>query len=281
VRSTTHRCLVAVACTLAISPTLATGTFECLIEPTQYVEIRSPVVGTLEQVFVRRGGRVKKGQVIVTLESKAERAAAELARFKSEMQGPTQAAAAKLEFAKRKAERRRQMHQENLMSAQEADDAEAELRTAQAELQVAQENQQVARLEWQERNELLNRRTIVSPFDGVVAHQLLYPGEIVDPNDPKKPILKLAQIDPLRVHVVLPRTLFGKIRKGMVGEITPEAPAGMRVSGTVEVVDAIIDAASGTFGAFLEVRNPKLDIPAGLRCRASFPAVKAASTPGD
>lgn len=252
---------------------LAAESFECLIEPTQYVEIRSPVVGTLEQVTVKRGDRVKKGQVIVMLESGAERASSDLARFKSEMQGPTKAAATKLEYSKRKAERRRQMHDEKLMSAQDADDAEGDMKSAEAELQVAQENREVAKLEWQEQKELLNRRTIASPFDGVVADQLLYPGEVVDPNDPKKPILKLAQIDPLRVHVVLPRTLFGKIRKGMTAEVRPEAPLDTTVKGTVKVLDAIIDAASGTFGVFLEVRNPKLEIPAGLRCRAVFPEI--------
>ena len=268
-----RRLCCVLVCICASGFSHAAANYECLIEPTQYVEIRSSVIGTLEQVLVRRGDRVKKDQVIVTIESRAERASAELARFKSDMQGPTQAAAAKLEYSKRKADRRRQMHAENLMSAQDADDAEGEMKTAAAELLVAQENKEVAKLELEEQSGLLSRRTIASPFDGIVADQLLYPGEIVDPNDPKKPILKLAQIDPLRVHVVLPRTVFGKIRKGMTGEISPEAPVGGTVKGTIRMVDAIVDAASGTFGAFLDVPNPRMDIPAGLRCTASFPGV--------
>jgi RND family efflux transporter MFP subunit len=249
------------------------GAFECLIEPMQHVEIRSSLIGTLEDVAVHRGDRVKKGQVIVTLESRAERASAELAKYKSTLQGPIQEASAKLDYAKRKAERRQQMQKANLMSTQDAEDAEGDMKTAEAQLLVARENREVARLEYEEQNGLLSRRTILSPFDGVVADQLLYPGEVVDPNDPKKPILKLVQIDPLRVHVILPRAAFGKIRKGMVGEVTPEAPAGGKVTGTVRIVDAVVDAASGTFGAFLEVPNPKLAIPAGLRCTASFAGV--------
>ncbi len=251
--------------------------FECLVEPMQHVEIRSPIIGTLEDITVHRGDRVKKGQVIVTLESRAERASADLAKYKSNLQGPTQAATAKLEYAKRKAERRHQMQKENLMSMQDSEDAEGDMKTAEAELLVARENKEVARLESEEQNGLLSRRTILSPFDGVVADQLLYPGEVVDPNDPKKPILKLVQIDPLRVHVILPRAVFGKIRKGMTGEITPEAPATASVKGTVRIVDAVVDAASGTFGAFLEVPNPKLEVPAGLRCTASFAGVSEKS----
>jgi RND family efflux transporter MFP subunit len=262
--------IVAILCATGFSGGAAA--FECLVEPTQQVEIRSPVVGTLELLPVRRGDRVKKGQVIVTLESRAERAAAELARFKSTMEGPTQEATARLEYAKRKSERRRQMQKENLMSTQDADDAEGDMKTAAAALLAAQENKEVARLESEEQKAILSRRTIVSPFDGVVADQLLYEGEVVDPND-TKPILKLMQIDPLRVHVILPRAAFGKIRKGMTGSITPEAPATGALKGTVRIVDAVVDAASGTFGAFLEVPNPKLEIPAGLRCTASFVGV--------
>jgi RND family efflux transporter MFP subunit len=246
--------------------------FECLIEPTQQVEIRSPVIGTLELVAVRRGDRVKKGQVIVALESRAERAAAELARYKATLVGPTQEAAARLEYAKRKSERRRQMQKENLMSTQDADDAEGDMKTAEASMLVAQENREVARLESEEQKAILSRRTIVSPFDGVVADQTLYEGEVVDPND-TKPILKLVQIDPLRVHVILPRAAFGKVKKGMTGNVTPEAPASSALKGTVRIVDAVVDGASGTFGAFLEVPNPKLEIPAGLRCTASFVGV--------
>jgi RND family efflux transporter MFP subunit len=246
--------------------------FECLIEPTQQVEIRSPVIGTLELVAVRRGDRVKKGQVIVALESRAERAAAELARYKATLAGPTQEAAARLEYAKRKSERRRQMQKENLMSTQDADDAEGDMKTAEASMLVAQENREVARLESEEQKAILSRRTILSPFDGVVADQTLYEGEVVDPND-TKPILKLVQIDPLRVHVILPRAAFGKVKKGMTGSVTPEAPASGALKGTVRIVDAVVDGASGTFRAFLEVPNPKLEIPAGLRCTASFVGV--------
>ena len=96
--------------------------FECLVEPMQHVEIRSPIVGTLEEITVHRGDRVKKGQVIVTLESRAERASAELARYKASLQGPIQEATAKLEYAKRKAGRRNEMQKANLMSTQDAEE---------------------------------------------------------------------------------------------------------------------------------------------------------------
>lgn len=184
---------------------------DCLIEPTQTIELASPVTGLLDKVLVKRADRVAKGQIVATLESRAEHAAAELARFKSEQIGPTAMAENKIEFAKRKFSRRQAMTHEKLMPAQDRDDAEAELRLAESELKVATENRQLAKLEYQQQSSLLNLRTVRSPFDGVVVDQLAYPGEVVEPGSSKKAIVKLAQLDPLRVHVVLPKDAFAHL----------------------------------------------------------------------
>lgn len=245
--------------------------FDCLIEPTQTVEISSPVVGLLEKVNVRRGDKVRKGQIIANLESTAETASAALARYKSEMTAPTETAKNKIEFSKRKFERRRDMHAQNFMSAQEQDEAEGEMKLAEAELKLAQENKEVAKLEWQQQSSLLDLRTLRSPFDGVVVDQMLYPGEVVEPSGQKKTILKLAQLNPLRVYVILPMSAFGKVKPGMKVEVEPELPVGGHYLGNVIIIDRIVNAASGTFGVFLEVANPKLDVPAGVKCKSQFP----------
>ena len=55
----------------------------------------------------------------------------------------------------------------------------------------------------------------------------------------------------------------------------PEAVSGFAKDGdgwrvSVEVVDPMFDAASGTFGVRLTLPNPDRKIPAGLKCRARF-----------
>jgi RND family efflux transporter MFP subunit len=251
------------------------ASFDCLVEPTQAIDVSSSVVGLLEKVHVRRGDRVTKGQILATLHSRAEQAAAELARYKSEARGPTLTAEGKIEFSQRKFGRRTQMAAEKLMSSQDRDDAEAEFKLAEAELLVARENRQLAQIEYEQQSSLLAQRTIRSPFDGVVADQLLYSGEVVEPTGAKKTILKLAQLDPLRVHVILPMAAFRKITLGMSAQVSLEEPIGGVHSAKVKIVDKLIDAASGTFAAFLEMRNPHLSIPAGVKCRAAFPIVLA------
>ena len=244
--------------------------FDCLIEPTQTVEVGSPVSGVLDKVNARRGDRVSKGQVLATLESRAEQAAVELARFKSEATGPIKSAESKIEFSKRKLQRRKEMAAEKLMSAQDRDDAEAEYNLAEAELQIARENRQIARIEYQQQSSLLSLRTVRSPFDGVVVDQMLYPGEIIEPGGNRKGILRLAQLDPLRVHVILPMSAFGKVTPGMSVEVAPEASMGGKRQAKVKSIDKLIDAASGTFAVFLEMPNPRLEVSAGVKCKAQF-----------
>ncbi|WP_169730217.1 efflux RND transporter periplasmic adaptor subunit, partial [Chitinimonas koreensis] len=240
---------------------VAAAGFDCLIEPAQMVELSSPVTGLLERVTVRRGDKVARGQLLAALESTAEQASAELARYKSEQVGPSRLAEAKIEFSGRKFNRRRDMAADKLLSAQDRDDAEAEYKQAQAELQVARENREAARLEYRQQSGLLNLRSIRSPFDGVVVDQLAYPGEVVEPGAGKRAILKLAQLDPLRIRVILPMSAFGKPAVGMAASVVPELQGRGSYAAKVRMVDRIIDAASGTFVVFLDMPNPRLDIP--------------------
>lgn len=253
--------------------------FDCLIEPLKVVEITSPVTGLLESVSVRRGDRVKKGQVVATLESQAERSAAELARFKSEALGPAQNAQSKINFAQKKYNRIKSMADESLSTLQERDDAEAELRLAQSELVIANENRQQGKLEYQQQSSLLNLRAIRSPIDGVVVDQMLNAGEMADPTSAKKAILKLAQLDPLRVSVIVPSAMFGTVKPGMGVDVVPELPRGASAyKSTVHNVDKLINGASGTFAVYLDLPNKDLAIAAGVRCKANFPASVAAGS---
>ncbi len=46
-----------------------------------------------------------------------------------------------------------------------------------------------------------------------------------------------------------------------------DAPVGGSYPAKVVIVDQVIDAASGTFGVRVELPNPKLELPAGLKCQ--------------
>jgi RND family efflux transporter MFP subunit len=243
--------------------------FDCLIEARQQVDIRSPVEAVIESVRVQRGDLVKKGQVIATLESGPERAALELARSRATMQGELKAAEARMELAQKKMMRAEELHKQNFVSVNARDEAQAEYRFSTEQLRQAKENRKLAQLEVQRSTEVLAMRTIKSPFSGVVVEVLQKPGEFSSTNL-KDPIVKLAEVDPLHVEVILPVALYGKITVGAQATVLPEQPVGGRYSATVKVVDRVIDAASGTFGVRLELPNRLREIPAGARCRVRF-----------
>lgn len=254
----------------APTPAAAARGFACLIEPLKRIELRSPVEARIDAVLVDRGEEVKKGQVIVQLDSDVERAALEAARYRAVMEGEVQSAQSRLVAAKAKYQRREQLVKEKFIAAQERDDALAEMQVAEANVVAAKDNRRLAALEQQRIHALLEQRRIRSPFNGVVTERLQHAGEIAQIGETARPILKLAQTDPLRVEVVLPVAMYGKVKVGQQAVVEAEPPLSGRYAADVTIVDKVVDSASGTFGVRLDLPNPKGQIPAGVKCRITF-----------
>lgn len=262
--------LVVAALALPSAAKAAAEEFGCLIEAAQTVEVRSPVAGLLQTVHVRRGDVVRRGQRLVSIEASVEQSAEAAARFRSEAQGGLELARQKVIALREKARRMSELQAEEFVAPQAAEDARAELKLAEAELKSAEESAQMARLEHRQSEDQLRRRQIYSPFDGVVVDIYLHPGSLVDGGEGRKPILKIAQTQPLLVQALLPFTLFKNVRVGQKVSVVPEAPFGGEIAATVRTVDRVIDAAAGTFGIVAQLPNANQALPAGIRCKLSL-----------
>ena len=258
----------------AAAAAAATNEFDCLIEPAQVVEIRSPVVGLLQRVHAKRGESVRAGQVLVTIESSVEQSAAEAARFRAGAEGALQLAQQKVAATREKSRRTAELHAEEFMSAQAKDDAAAEAALAVAELKTATENSGLARLEHRQAVDQLNRRVLRSPFNGVVMDQYLYPGALVDAGEGKKPILKIAQTQPLQVQAILPFRFFPQVKVGAAAVVLPEKPFTQEISTRIATVDRVVDSAAGTFGVVLQLPNANQELPGGIRCKLRIPGLQ-------
>jgi RND family efflux transporter MFP subunit len=258
--------LAALLAATAPAAAQAAEEFDCLIEARQTIEIRSSVEAVIESVRVRRGDLVRKGQVLVTLESGPERAGLALAQERARNQGEIKLSQARLDIASKKLKRADELYKQNFISANALDEAEAEVRLSSEELLRARENRRLAELEAHRAAEVLALRTVRSPFTGVVVEVMRKPGEFGAITF-KDPIMRLAEIDPLYVEAILPASMYGKVKRGQRAVVVPEQPAGMRYETTVSVVDPVVDAASGTIGVRLELPNRAGAIPAGVRCR--------------
>jgi RND family efflux transporter MFP subunit len=244
----------------------ASNALDCLIEPHRVVAVGSPVRGVIERLRVDRSDLVVKGQVLAQLESEVERAAMAAASERAQMTGEVASRKAAYRLRARKEKRAEQLFESESLSLDVREEAQTEAEVARHQLRQAREAKSLAALELKQAIEILRRRTIRSPIDGVVLERLMSPGELVD----DEPILRIAQIDPLRVEVILPAARFGTIKPGTRATIIPEFPGEAVHVASVGIVDRVIDAASGTFGVQLELPNPDHQIPGGMRCQVRF-----------
>jgi hypothetical protein len=89
-------------------------------------------------------------------------------------------------------------------------------------------------------------------------------------------VVRVAQLDPLHIEVIVPVEQLGQVRPGMRARVWAEAVGDDTWEATVSRVDRVADVASGTYGVRLSLPNPDYRIPAGLRCQMSWLAEAAA-----
>ena len=242
------------------------ATFDCVIQPTEVVELSSSVSGIIGAVNVDRSDPVEIGQVVAQLQSDVEQAQVELSKQRAGFEGEIESKRASLGFARRNQERTQKLYTKKAVPFGVLDEAKTDAVLAATELRTAQQNRRMAELELARAEATLALRTVRSPISGVVMERLKSAGEFVE----DKPILRIAQIDPLRVEVIVPVGKFGTITTGMRAEVTPELTRKRKYIAEVTIVDKVVDAASGTFGVRLELPNPGNFIPGGLRCSLTF-----------
>jgi RND family efflux transporter MFP subunit len=253
-------------CALTAPSVWAAGT-ACVITPYDEISIGTPVEGLIQTVPVDRGDWVAKGQVIVTLESSFEEATVALAKAKAEAEAALKSSQLKMGFTSRKLERAQELFKTNSIAQHEVDEAQTEKALAESAYREASEHKRQAELELNRATAALQLRTIRSPIAGVVVDRLLSPGELARQ---QTPVMKLAQINPLRVEVFAPLSLLGKLKTGMKADVRPEGKGQPVYQARVMVVNKVVDSASGTFGVRLEMPNPNNAISAGLACTVEF-----------
>lgn len=244
------------------------GGFDCMISPNEVIDISSPITGIIAEIPVERSDTVEAGQVLIRLDGTVETAAVRVARARAVRKVDIQASQASLELDTQRKARAERLFANNALSLDQRQEVVAEAALSVLEVKRAKEDQRLALLQLRQAQAALDRRTILSPVSGIVVDRLMSPGEVVD----EETVLRIAEVDPLRVETLLPSSHFGRIERGDRAEITPEPPHDTVRVAEVAIVDRIIDGASGTFGVQLRLANPDQQLPAGLRCTVRFGA---------
>jgi len=218
--------------TVVVAPgaTAATWGLEGRVEAVRQATVAAQISGTVLQLAVKAGDRVRAGQLLARIDERD--AAAALAQ--------ADAAGARAEAERQNAqitlERQRALLRQNFVSPSAVDQAETQFKAAQAGAQQAQSARSQAAL-------ARGHAAVMAPFDGVVQATLLEVGDLAAPG---RPVALLYQPGALRAVVQVPASRTAQARQAAQTRvqlpdgrwITPlrrtELPATDAVSQTVE-----------------------------------------------
>lgn len=241
--------------------TAAAQAADCILNPHSIARLGAPAKGMIESIMVERGDRVAEGDVLVRLESSSEENVERLARMKAENETAIELARKRAEVAEAKADRLTQLGKQRITAKGDVEEAVLEAEAARLQEEQARIDKAVAQGEAEGAASALRRKTVRAPFAGVITERRLSPGELYNEQEP---ILVLARTDPLYAETYLPSSALKDVRPGM--QVRLELETGGTATGTVTVIDPVLDSATGTFGVRIEVPNPDNKILAGQRC---------------
>jgi len=194
------------------------------------IDLSPRIVARIQEIKVRSGDRVAKGDVLVKLDD------AELTSGLRQVAEHVRQARAALDLATTELERSRRLLATGSISQQAFDLADSSARQARAAFDGAAEAQKSAET-------VLGYATLVSPMDGVVAERLADPGDIASPGN-----ILLRVFDPTRLLLDVP------VREGLVARIKLGEKVPFRVdalntnlTGEVREVVPSVDPGSRTF----------------------------------
>ena len=201
--------------------------------------------GYVQHWYVDIGARVKKGQLLATIETP------ELDQQLQQARADLENAEANLQLATTTAARWQHLLESNSVSHQETDQAVSDLHSKQALVNSGKAN--VERLE-----QLQAFERVTARFDGVVTARNTDIGALVQAGDNSGPkeLFHMAAIQTLRVYVAVPEIYAALVKNGEQAKLTLDALPGETLRGTVVRNADAIDATSRTLNVEVDVDNP-------------------------
>src|SRR5215468_10176006 len=258
--------------------------------PFEEIDLHSKVAGDVKEINVDVGDRVKEGQVIATLEipefksdlmqaeATRRRSESDVVRARSELQRAQSVYdAAKLTHSRLSSVGKARP---NLLAQQEIDDALAKLQVAEAQLNTAKASIAVAeeQVRVQEANEarvktLSSYAVISAPFSGVITKRLADKGALIQQGTASQtqamPVVRLSQIDNLRLVLPVPESVVPRIRLGRIVKVKVSS-INQTFDGKVSRFAEKIDTATRTMETEVDVPNPRLILKPGMYAYADL-----------
>lgn len=241
---------------------------DCVVQPSIVADLGVAVPGVIDKIHFDRADYVSKGTLLAELDSELELASLALARHLSEVTTALELRQLNAAFGNRTLNRNQTLYEKASISKQTLDQVRTETEVANLQVKQERENQTLAKLEADRAQAALSRRHVVSPIDGAITERYKSIGEYVS----DEPVFQVAQLDPLRIEVAVALEHHDSIETGMTAAVTLDVENydSDDLRAVVKRIDPVADAASGTYGVWLEMPNPDLTIPSGVRCQIDF-----------
>ncbi|MDR3369822.1 efflux RND transporter periplasmic adaptor subunit [Rhodoferax sp.] len=220
----------------------ATGT----VVPLTSVDVKTQVTSTILQVHFKEGQFVKAGQLLFTLDARADEANAAKSRAQLAKDN------ASLSDAKRQLARAQQLLAQNFVSQGAVDTAQALVDSWAATL-VADQAAITAN------NVALSYDRITSPQSGRAGAVNVYAGSAVQAN--QTTLVTITQLDPIGVAFSVPQrnltSALSALKDGGAEVSATLADGGGSFKGRLQFMDNLVDANSGTVKAKAVFANPE------------------------
>jgi RND family efflux transporter MFP subunit len=231
-------------------------------------DLAAKVMGTVERIAVREGDRVKKGELLLTLDDRE--AKARLAEAEHGLAAAVSAkdvARAAADLAAATFTRYEALKREESVSAQEFDEVAARNRQAQAARDQADAMAATAASRVEQARVALDNTRIVAPHPGVITGKLVDVGDLATPG---RRLLVLETARGYRVDVALPEEHLDRVRLGQTVEVTSPA---LNLAGLQGAVTTIVPAADpGTRSFLIKVSlPPEAGVKSGMYARVAVP----------
>ena len=196
------------------------------LSPVQGITVAAELAGTVAAIAFVPGGTVRKGDLLVRMDTSME-----------EAQLPGAEAAA--ELARLNRERAMSMFQEKAISTQDRDTAVAAHEQALAAVNSIKTT--------------IAKKTLRAPFSGHLGVKLVSLGQLLKVGDP---IVNLEALDPIYVDFSLPQQESARVRQGQTVAITCDALPGRTLQGRVSTVNPQVDSDTRNLRAQATLANP-------------------------
>ena len=237
--------------------------------------LASKLTGTILQVRVHPGDRVKAGQLLAVIDSreaeamiqKAEAGKREAEMALQETESHIAAARSNLELSEATLKRYEKLREEKSVTPQEFEEVQTRQRAASAALEALQARKQqvlakIKQAESENRNlqALHSYAELRAPFDGVVTQKHLDAGSLALPG---VPVITVEETSRYRLEVPIEESRLSPLRLGQKLEVRVAAVEEALMQGVVREIEAAADPASRTYLV-------KVELPARSQLRSGM-----------